>query len=181
MIHIRRFADVAHRQDVRTAIDSIFFDNAATHHFADADSRRHYHDLWLQRYLRHFPESSLVAMNEDGPGEIVGYLAGSLVSDRPPLPGPDYYRLFPDYFIDKFPAHIHVNVRKDSHNKGIGRMLIDAFRLHCRDRRAPGFHAVTRSNRCPAHFFTRCGMDIQSRVLWHESQIVFIAEEIIIP
>ena len=178
MIHIRRFADVAHREDVREAIDKIFFDNAATPHFFDEPSRRLYHELWLQRYLRHFPESCWVAIDEDHNGDIVGYLAGSLVSDSAPLPGPDYYRLFPANFVEKFPAHIHVSVRSGWHNQGIGRLLINAFRTHCREKQMAGFHAVTVANRCPAHFFTHCGMEVQARVIWHESQIVFIAEKL---
>lgn len=178
MIQIRSFADVAHRADICAAIDRIFFENAATPDFSGEEERRNYRALWLDRYLQNFPESCWIAFDDNGDGDITGYLAGSLVSDRSPLPGPDYYRLFPDNFVEKYPAHMHVNVRSDRQGQGIGRELIDAFRAHCREKELAGFHAVTAANRCPAHFFTRCGMAVQARVLWHNSWIVFIAEHL---
>lgn len=178
MIQIRCFADIAHKSGIRAAIDNIFFDNAATPEFSDEDERRGYRALWLDRYLRHFPESCWVALDDNGDKDTIGYLAGSLISDKSPLPGPDYYRLFPDNFVEKFPAHMHVNVRSDRQGEGIGRELIEAFRVHCREKQMAGFHAVTAASRCPAHFFTRCGMTVQARILWHYRWIVFIGEQL---
>jgi GNAT superfamily N-acetyltransferase len=176
MIRIARFAEVGDNEAVRADLDRIFFENAATPEFFDEESRRAYHDFWLERYLRHAPESCFIAF-DDG-GEIAGYLAGSLVSDREPLPGPEYYRLFPRNFLEKFPAHVHVNVREGKRGQGMGRRLIEAFRAHCRENRMAGFHAVTRANRRPAHFFVRCGMAVQARVLWHNRQVVFVGEQL---
>lgn len=176
MTRIERFADIGNDAGVRETLDRIFFENAATPDFFDEESRRAYHDFWLERYLRHAPESCFIAF--DGNGELAGYLAGSLLSDREPLPGPDYYRLFPRNFLEKFPAHVHVNVRDGKRDQGIGRALVDAFRNHCRENNMAGFHAVTRANRRPAHFFVRCGMTVQARVLWHERQVVFVGEQL---
>lgn len=178
MIHIRCFADVAHISEIHAAMDKIFFNNAVTPDFSDERERHEYRVLWLDRYLQHFPESCWIAFDGTCNDDIVGYLAGSLVSNRSPLPGPDYYRLFPANFVEKFPAHMHVNVRRNMQGKGTGRELIDTFRAHCREKQLPGFHAVTIANRRPAHFFTRCGMTVQARVLWHYRWIVFIGEHL---
>jgi GNAT superfamily N-acetyltransferase len=176
MTRIVCFADIGHSADVREALDRIFFENAATPDFFDDDSRRAYHDFWLRRYLQHSPDSCFIAFDESD--EVAGYIAGSLLSDKEPLPGPDYYRLFPGNFLEKFPAHVHVNVRESKQGQGIGRTLVDAFRTHCRENRMAGFHAVTRANRRPAHFFVRCGMTVQARVLWHYRQVVFVGEQL---
>ena len=178
MAQIVCFADVGHSAGVRAAIDKVFFDNAATSEFSDEVSRRDYHDLWLGRYLRHFPESCWIAFEENNDNAIIGYLAGSLVSDTPPLPGPDYYRQFPSNFIEKFPAHLHINIRQDRHVQGTGRALIDAFRTHCHEKQMAGFHAVTIASRTPADFFVRCGMTVQARILWSDRRIVFIGEKL---
>lgn len=176
MTKVFRFADLAQRADVSAAIDRIFFENAATTGFSNEHSRSRYRDLWLGRYLRHFPESCSVAF--DDRGNVAGFLAGALISDEPPLSGPDYYKLFPGNFVEKFPAHLHVNVRHDMHRQGIGRALIDEFRAHCRNEKMRGFHAVTIANRYPAYFFVNCGMEVQARIEWYGSNIVFIAASI---
>jgi GNAT superfamily N-acetyltransferase len=178
MTQIRCFAEIGHGAEVRAALDTIFFDNSATREFDDEVSRRKYHDLWLGRYLEHFPESCFVAIDESDHGGVIGYVAGSLLSDREPLPGPEYYRLFPANFLEKFPAHMHVNVRKDRQGQRIGSALIGAFREHCRERNMAGCHAVTVAHRCPATFFVRCGMTVQARVQWHYREIVFIGERL---
>jgi GNAT superfamily N-acetyltransferase len=176
MARIASFTEVGDSAAVRAEIDRIFFANAATPEFFDEESRRVYHDFWLERYLTHAPASCFIAFDDSD--EVAGYLAGSLLSDREPLSGPEYYRLFPRNFLEKFPAHVHVNVREGKQRQGMGRALVDAFRAHCREHGMAGFHAVTRANRRPAHFFVRCGMAVQARVLWHNRQVVFVGEQL---
>lgn len=60
-----------------------------TKSFASEAERVAYRDLWLGRYVRHCPQQFLVASSPSG--DVAGYLAGALMSDREPLPGPDYY------------------------------------------------------------------------------------------
>jgi GNAT superfamily N-acetyltransferase len=138
-------------------IEAIFFDSAATQGFASEAQRAAYRDLWLGRYVRHCPRQFLIAR---GPGgEVAGYLAGALISNREPLPGPDYYDIFPASLIEAYPAHLHVNVRQDCQGRSVGSVLIEAFRAICREHDAPGFHAVTAARSRAAAFFTRCGLD----------------------
>ncbi|MGF1620695.1 MAG: GNAT family N-acetyltransferase [Rhodomicrobiaceae bacterium] len=160
--------------EMRSEVEAIFFAGAATQAFSSTEARDAYRDLWLGRYMRAFPELFLVALDDDG--RAAGYLAGSPVSDATPLPGPDYYRLFPRTLIEACPAHLHVNIRADLRRRGLGEMLIAAFRRECISRGLPGFHAVTAAESRAAHFFARCGLAPLERTVWNERSIVFLGE-----
>ena len=154
-------------------IEAIFFGNAATRSFTCEAERAAYHDLWLGRYVRRCPQQFLVAANADG--EVAGYLAGALMSNREPLPGPDYYDGFPAALIEAYPAHLHVNVRHDFRGRTVGSALIEAFRAICREHDAPGVHAVTAAGSRAAAFFTRCGLDERATADWRGRALAFLA------
>jgi GNAT superfamily N-acetyltransferase len=158
------------------AVDAIFFASAATQTFASDEARSAFHDLWLGRYLRHFPDWCFAALDADG--EVCGYLAGSPVSDRPPLPGPDYFVAFPAELVAAFPGHIHVNVRADCRGQGLGEALVETFRRQCAARGVPGFHAVTASGSRPARFFAKCGLAPRATVTWRDRSLVFLGGEL---
>jgi GNAT superfamily N-acetyltransferase len=107
---------------------------------------------------------------------VLGYLAGTLFSDREPLPGPDYYALFPPGLIAAFPAHVHVNVHEKTRGQRIGSALIGAFRALCVQRQVPGMHAVTTAESRAAQFFISCGMSEQAQANWRGRHIVFLGE-----
>jgi GNAT superfamily N-acetyltransferase len=155
-------------------IEAIFFDSAATQSFAFEAERAAFRDLWLGRYMRHCPRQFLVATGADG--GVAAYLAGALFSNREPLPGPDYYAAFPAALIDAYPAHLHVNVRRDLRGQTVGSTLIDAFRAICRADEAHGLHAVTASASRAAAFFTRCGLKERATAEWRGRQLAFLAE-----
>ena len=123
--------------------------------------------------MRHCPQQFLVATNADG--EVAGYLAGGLMSNREPLPGPDYYDSFPAAMIDAYPAHLHVNVREDCRGRTVGSALIDAFRAICREHNVPGVHAVTAAGSRAAAFFTRRGLDERATADWRGRALAFLA------
>ncbi|MGB0087571.1 MAG: GNAT family N-acetyltransferase [Rhodomicrobiaceae bacterium] len=161
---------------VRTAIDAIFFDSAATKTFASQDERAAYRELWLGRYLRHCPADCFVAL--DAGGSVMGYLAGSLFSDRAPLAGPDYYTLCPPALVDIYPAHVHVNVRADCRGREAGSELVAAFRAHCGANGIGGLHAVTTAGSKAASFFEHCGLAERATASWRDRQIVFLGESL---
>ncbi len=174
MARILPLGEADDRDAVRAEIEAIFFESAATQHFASEEGRAAYCELWLGRYLRECPEECFVALDDHG--AIAGYLAGTLFSDRVPLSGPDYYVLFPAALIDACPAHIHVNVRADCRGREIGSELIAAFRAHCRKSGISGFHAITAADSRAARFFMRCGLGEQARLDWRARKIVFLGE-----
>lgn len=159
-------------EELQPEIDDIFFESAVRKTFATPEARAAFHDLWLGRYLRHCPGDCFLALDHDS--HVVGYLAGSLVSNREPLPGPDNYGLFPQWLVAAYPAHIHTNVRKDWRGKGVGALLIAAFTHHCHVNKVKGFHAITAARSRPAKFFQSCGLQHAVEAVWNNHPIVFL-------
>ncbi|MEJ2117248.1 MAG: GNAT family N-acetyltransferase [Alphaproteobacteria bacterium] len=158
--------------ELQPEIDAIFYEAAARKSFADEKARARFHDIWLGRYLRHCPEDCFLALDDDS--RVVGYLAGTLISNADPLPGPDYYALFPSGPITTHPAHIHVNVRKEARGNGTGTLLVAAFAHHCMASGVSGFHAVTMANSRSEDFFKNCGMRNLADTTWNGHPIVFL-------
>jgi GNAT superfamily N-acetyltransferase len=154
-------------------IEAIFFDSAATKNFASEAERAAYRDLWLGRYVRHCPQQFLVA--SDPGGDVVGYLVGALFSNKEPLPGPDYYDAFPATLIEAYPAHLHVNVRRDYRGRNVGSTLIDVFRAICCAHDVSGLHAVTAAGSRAAAFFARCGLEEHATADWRGRRLAFLA------
>jgi len=154
--------------------EAIFWDSAATKRFADEAAREAFRDVWFGRYLRHAPGEFFVALGADD-GAVRGYLAGALISDAPPLSGPDYFALFPLELVARFPAHIHVNIRADQRGVGLGAHLVRAFTGHCKARLLPGFHAVTALGSGAAAFFEKCGLAPVAAASWNGRPLAFLA------
>lgn len=159
--------------DVMPQIEAIFLDSAATQSFASEADRAAYRDLWFGRYIRHYPQQFLVARHPGG--AVAGYLAGALMSNRDPLPGPDYYDGFPAALIAAYPAHLHVNVRRDCRGRNVGSTLIEAFRAICGEHEVGGLHAVTGDGSGAAAFFTRCGLEESATADWRGRRLAFLA------
>ena len=152
--------------------EAIFWESAGRKDFASAAERAAYRALWFARYAEHAPGEFLLALGGDG--RVRGYLAGALVSDAPPLPGPDYYALFPAGLLARHPAHIHVNVHAGCRGGGTGAALVAAFGAHCRKEAVPGFHAVTAAGSRAAAFFGRCGLAPLAEEEWRGRPLVFL-------
>lgn len=166
--------DLVHTDTAHTQIDDIFYQASVTRSLPTPEARAAYRDLWLGRYMAHFPELFLVALDADG--AAAAYLAASPVSDRPPLPGPDYYALFPAAIVEAYPAHLHINVRLDSRGAGVGAKLVAAFRASCHTARIPAFHAVTAAGTAAVHFFRRCGMEPKAQVCWRGRELLLLGD-----
>jgi GNAT superfamily N-acetyltransferase len=173
MARIVRLTELPEPGSALRQADAIFWESAYTKTFADETSRVVYRELWFGRYLAHVPGEFLLALGPNS--DVMGYLAGSLTSDAPPLPGPDYYGLFAPELIARFPAHIHVNVHADSRGNGIGAELVRAFADHCRARNVPGLHAVTRQGSRSSLFFEKCGLAPLETAIWRNTELTFLA------
>ena len=163
------------RAAAQAGAEAIFWESAGTRNFAEECERAAYRALWFGRYLEHAPHAFFLAFAGDG--AVAGYLAGSRISDGPPLPGPDYYRLFLPALIARHPAHLHVNVRADRRGAGLGGVLVAAFLAHCAASGIPGAHAVTAAGSRAAAFFQRCGLALQAEANWHGRDLVFLAAQ----
>jgi GNAT superfamily N-acetyltransferase len=168
-----RLAEFAHGRAAATGqAEAIFWESAATRRFADDADRAAYRDLWFGRYLHHAPDAFFLALGEAG--EVAGYLAGAPVSDAAPLPGPDYYPLFPAQLIAAHPAHLHVNIRAGLRGTGIGAALMRAFAEYCRARGLPGLHAVTADGSRSAAFFGQCGLARCATAEWRGRRLALL-------
>jgi GNAT superfamily N-acetyltransferase len=154
--------------------EAIFWESAGTRQFESEAARNDYRALWFGRYIKHAPSEFRLAVGVRG--DVAGYLAGALISDVPPLPGPDYYALFAPGLLAAYPAHVHVNVRADCRGAGIGGALTSAFADHCRQKRVPGLHAVTAAGSRAAAFFQRCGLRVEANATWHGRDLAFLAK-----
>jgi GNAT superfamily N-acetyltransferase len=175
MARIVRLADLPQSKETVRQAEAIFWDSAATRQFAGESERAAYRDLWFGRYLGHTRGEFFLAL--DGAGTVAGYLAGALISNAPPLPGPDYYALFPAELIACHPAHLHVNVRAGLRGAGVGAELVRAFAEHCRVQGAAGFHAVTAQGSRAAAFFEKCGLTPCAAADWRGRSLVFLGRQ----
>jgi GNAT superfamily N-acetyltransferase len=176
MARIVRLTELAHAARELAEAEAIFWDSAGTTVFETAEARAAFRELWFGRYLEHVPGEFFLALGEDG--DVRGYLAGALISDAPPLPGPDYFALFPSELIAQFPAHIHVNIRADQRSAGLGAELVRAFAAHCRAAGLPGLHAVTAAGSGSAAFFEACGLKPRATANWRGRNLAFLARSI---
>ena len=174
MARIVRLVDLPEPGSALGQAEAVFWESAYTTTFADETSRAAYHEMWFGRYLALMPSEFLLALGPQG--NVIGYLAGSLASDAPPLPGPDYYSLFGPELIARFPAHIHVNVRADSRGNGIGAALVRTFTDHCVANGVPGLHAITRAGSRSAAFFQKCGLAPLAIAIWRDSELAYLAQ-----
>ncbi len=167
---------IENRKNLLEQAEAIFWDAAPIRNFAEEEARADYRELWFGRYEQNAPEEFLLALGEDN--EVRGYLAGALVSNTPPFPGPDYYDLFRPRLIERHPAHLHVNIRAYLRNTGIGGELVRAFYKHCRSKKVEGVHAVTLAGSRPAAFFERRGLSPQGKVEWRGRPLVFLGRRL---
>ena len=66
--------------------------------------------------------------------------------------------------LDRYPAHLHVNVQQGFRSQQVGRQLVEQFLVHVRAAGLPGVHAaVVEDNRAACHFFERLGFLALSR------------------
>ncbi len=155
-----------------TEAEAIFWESARTKCFPDETERATFRELWFGRYLQHAPGEFFLAFGPSG--DLTGYLAGALISNLDPLPGPDYYALFPADQLARYPAHLHVNIRPDCRGQGIGGRLVGAFLEHCSTLRVSGAHAVTQAESRSASFFERCGLAPIAQADWHGRRLVLL-------
>lgn len=123
-------------------LDRVFFSSSARQTFDSTEARAAFRERWLGRYLLHFPQCALVAL--DGERHVVGYVAGSLDDPaRDPLFADlGHFTHFRD-LTARYPAQLHVNLDAAWRGRGIGALLVDAFSRLAHAGGAPGVHVVT--------------------------------------
>lgn len=149
---ILRLTDMPDRGAALEALEAIFFASALRRRFTDDAERRAFLETWTGWYVREAPEDVLFWVDADG--SVAGYLTGCRDSAGAAALFDTIlgYGVFADRFT-RFPAHLHVNVRPERRDAGIGARLIDAFARDC----GTGLHIVTGTGARNACFYRRNG------------------------
>lgn len=153
-------------------LDAILFMTANTQTFASDAERAAFHERWLGRYLKYWPEWCFVALAPED--SVVGYLAGCPVNpvDAPQFADIGYYLIFEELCAE-YPAHLHINVMDAFRKYGTGRALIEAFAEKCAGTRLPGLHAITADGHENNRFFSRCGLKHRGSARWGDGTLAF--------
>ncbi|WP_072397124.1 GNAT family N-acetyltransferase [Hyphomicrobium sp. CS1GBMeth3] len=144
-VEIRRWNELAsgpRRDRLIADIEHVFFSSSARQSFETATEKAAFRERWLGRYLEHFPQHALVAVDKER--RAVGYIIGSLEDPaRDPLFADVTALAHFRALTPRYPAQLHININADWRGHGLGARLLAAFSDMARDGGAPGVHAIT--------------------------------------
>jgi GNAT superfamily N-acetyltransferase len=181
-IELRRYTDLAcglaNKAQLDHALDEIFFEASNTKSFADGSTRSAFRERWLGRYLAHWPDLALIAV-EPQLRTVAGYIVGC--HSDPALDNRfsdlGYVQAFAHLSAD-FPAHLHVNLAPGMRGKGVGAQLLEAFAAEASRAGCPGVHAVTSRSARNVLFYNRCGFAERGSMSGPAGDIVFLGRRL---
>jgi GNAT superfamily N-acetyltransferase len=165
------------RDRLIAGLDHVFFASSQRQSFADEGEKASFRERWLGRYLAHYPDFALVAL--DDKRNVAGYVIGS-----PQDPARD--PLFADLaFLSEFsqltaryPAQLHVNLGEGWRGHGIGARLVAAFAGLARQAGAPGVHVVTARSMRNVGFYLANGFVERGALQQGDRELLFLGREI---
>lgn len=175
-----RLASGPGHERLRAEVDDVFFSSSARQTFASAEDKAAFRERWLGRYLTHFPQHALVAL--DGTRRAVGYVIGSLAD---PASDPLFADLaFLAHFralTPRYPAQLHVNLDTRFRSRGIGARLVGAFSDLARAGGAPGVHVVTARGMRNVRFYLANGFLQRGAVAIDGRELLFLGRDLHLP
>jgi GNAT superfamily N-acetyltransferase len=162
--------------NLRADIDAIFWETTLNPP-TDASARAAFYDLWLGQYLRLDPDHVYLGLEHDG--TVVGYLVGCWANPAlsPRFASLSYFQTFAEA-CTQYPAHLHVNLTAAARNRGIGRMLVNAFAEATAATGLPGVHVVTASTARNMPFYLRHGFQSVATTACNGRQIAFLGRDL---
>ena len=155
---ILTFNDVAQPNKAVEALREIFFEN---HPGSDFES-------FTQYYYENFPTYFLISEIDC---EIAGYLA--ICPDTSAVLGDlkyEYYRLFADLY-DKYPAHLHINVKQKFQGQGVGSELL----AYAKNNIAIDLHTITLKGHANAAFYLRNSFSLVDTRELNQKELIFLS------
>ena len=154
IVHVDEAGDA---ETVDDALAEIFFETAVRQTFATMAEREAYRHRWYDRYTYRCRVTTFVARDTDG--KPIGYVLACPFDARrvPSFSDIGYFRAFDD-LLDRYPAHLHVNVTRAWQRRGVGRALVRRGIEACRLAGAAGIHVATAVDAANIAFYTRCGL-----------------------
>jgi GNAT superfamily N-acetyltransferase len=157
-------------------LDQIFFSSSARQSFESEQDKAQFRERWLGRYLKYFPDCTIVALDEAR--RAIGYVTGS-------LDDPAQDPLFADlaFFADfaaltaRYPAQLHINIDANWRGRGIGAGLVGAFLELAGESGAPGVHAITTRGMRNIGFYLANGFQERGAATINDRELVFLGRD----
>jgi GNAT superfamily N-acetyltransferase len=165
------------RDALITDLDRIFFTSSARQSFETEREKAEFRERWLGRYLKYFPDCTVVALDKGG--RAIGYIIGSLDD---PATDP----LFADVPVlaafaaqtARYPAQLHINIDEGWRGHGIGAALIAAFADLASEAGVPGIHAVTARGMRNIGFYLANGFEERGAARVNDRELVFLGRDV---
>ncbi len=159
-------------------VSRIFRDTAAR--WPDDLAAAHaFQDLWLDQFVRHERDLVWLALADDAPAGVAGYLVGCRIdpaqSSRFSALG--YFQTFAS-LTAVYPAHLHINVDAAHRGSRIGERLVEAFCAQLSTEPIGGVHVVTGRDQRNVAFYKRLGFRELAATPRGGTEVLFLARSI---
>ena len=164
--------DADEEEEVEEAISEIFFATATRKDFVSLAEKEAFQHRWLDRYFYRYRSVCFYARDPDR--RPIGYVVGCPIDPRqvPCFSDVTYFTAFAD-LLDRFPAHVHVNVALDRQGEGVGRALMARAFKACREEGVGGVHVVTAADASNVGFYAKCGLaEVARREVGHRKLLM---------
>ncbi|MCB1515630.1 MAG: GNAT family N-acetyltransferase [Hyphomicrobiaceae bacterium] len=178
---LRRYSEIADKEGLSAALDSIFFEASHTKVFENEVTRQAFRRRWLGRYLEWRPDLAhlLFVDGRMSPETLAGYVIGAhddpAQTDRYDDIG--YFHLLADV-TRQFPAHLHINLRSDMRGRGLGSQLIACFVSDAAAAGLAGVHVVTGAGLRNVGFYRQNGFSFTHTFAWMGKELVLLGRRI---
>ncbi len=174
---IVRYSELADPDHMQQSLDAIFFEASHTKAFESVQLRDAFRRRWMGRYLEARPELAHVLFvgGRIAPETLAGYVIGAhedpALSDRYDDIG--YFHLLNDV-TRHYPAHLHINLRKDVRGMGLGSTLLECFVADVAAAGLAGVHIVTGAGLRNVRFYKSNGFTFEYEFSWKGKSLVFL-------
>ena len=137
---------------------NIFWATATKTQFSSAQEKLAFQSKYFTDYCDFFPDSSFALKVSE---QIQGYILGCPNTQRALEKGQLQTALYPHEFLhhlQKYPAHLHIDLDPTAQGKGLGKNLIMFWMHQMKLQRVPAFHIVTVVEHPSYVFYTRLGL-----------------------
>lgn len=171
IVHVDEAGDA---EAVDDALAEIFFETAVRQTFATTAEREAYRHRWYDRYTYRCRATIFAALDDQA--KPIGYVLACPFDVRkvPSFSDIGHFEVFSD-LIDRYPAHLHVNVTTAWQSRGVGRALVERGIAACRTAGALGIHVVTAADAPNIGFYDRCGLVEVARRAYDGRLLVMLA------
>ena len=141
---------------------SLFFETSTIKEFATIEAKEFFLYRYFGYYQENFPDTFLIAFNDDESTGPLGYLCGHDHTFEDDALKKLQVAL--EYFEEmkkSYPAHLHINVSSRFRGKGVGRLLLSKFDEILLERNICGVHIITAPSAQNRHFYTQNGFDFK--------------------